>query len=329
MLNHFMTENPLQHEQSYYLFSQLPNADLNRQVAILKAFNQKSSEEELLGVLDALIAHSVPISYSDEVIDIVGTGGDGLKTFNISTASSLVVASCGVTVAKHGGRSVSSPTGSADVLSMLNIPIPKTPDACIMELKNQGFAFLWAPLFNSLLSQLGKARQHLGAPSILNMLGPLVNPVRPKRQLVGVAACFDLTTVTKLLKLRAGNHAWVVQSDDGLDELSISAPSTVLELQHGQIAPYRIYPEELGLKYAPLQEVMGGNSTENAQIIQDLFLGKISGPKLDIVLLNSAAGLFIAKKVDSLKEGVECARFAITSGRVANFLYHLQQRSQT
>ena len=329
-LNKLMAGKDLTHDESYALFSQMATYPLLEQAKILSAYSKKKeTEEELIGAMKAFLEHSVPIDYPHEVLDIVGTGGDGLGTFNISTAASLVVASLGVRVAKHGGRRVTSLSGSTDVLAKLGIPMPETSKACITQLETQGYAYLWAPLFNPLLSSFGEVRKHLRIATVLNTLGPLINPVRPKRQLLGVSQRHLLTTVAKVLKASGLHHAFVVHSDDGLDELSISAPSTIVELRNGLITEYRINPEEVGLKYAPLQDVVGGNSTENADIIRDLFLGKINDAKLDIVLLNSAAGLLVADRVSTLKEGVEMARSAIWTGRTAAFLQNLQSLSLT
>ncbi|PJD94115.1 MAG: anthranilate phosphoribosyltransferase [Legionella sp.] len=327
-LDKLIAGNNLTRHESYTLFSQMATYPLSSQAEILNIFaKKKETAEELLGAMEALLEHSVSIDYPHEVVDIVGTGGDGLKTFNISTAASLVVASCGVTVAKHGGRRVTSLSGSTDVLAALGVPMPQTANASITLLKTQGYTYLWAPLFNPLLSAFGEVRKQLGIPTILNTLGPLLNPIRPKRQVLGVYSQHLVPTIAQVLKASGLDHALVVHSEDGLDELSMSAPTHIAELRNGFINQYRITPEEVGLKSAPLQDVIGGDSTENANIIRDLFSGKINDAKLDIVLLNSAAGLLVANQVATLKEGVELARSAIASGLTAAFLHTLQSTS--
>lgn len=327
-LETLMAGKNLTHHESYALFLQMATYPLLQQAEILRALaKKKETAEELLGAMQAMLEHSVSIDYPHDVVDIVGTGGDGLKTFNISTAASLVVASCGVTVAKHGGRRVTSLSGSTDVLAALGVPMPQTSDASIALLKTQGYAYLWAPLFNPLLSAFGEVRKQLGIPTILNTLGPLINPIRPKRQVLGVYNQHLLPIIAQVLKASGLHHALVVHSEDGLDEFSMSAPTHVAELRHGLITEYKITPEEVGLKSAPLQNIVGGNSTENANIIRDLFSGKINDAKLDIVLLNSAAGLLVANQVATLKEGVELARSAIASGLTAAFLHTLQSTS--
>lgn len=324
-LDKLIAGNHLTRHESYTLFLHMATYPLFKQAEILNLFAKKEeTAEELIGAMEALLEHSVSINYSHAVVDIVGTGGDGLKTFNISTAASLVVASCGVTVAKHGGRSVTSLSGSTDVLTALGVPMPQTSEASITLLKTQGYAYLSAPLFNPLLSAFGEVRKQLGRPTILNTLGPLINPIRPKHQVLGVYNRRLLPIIAEVLKASGLDHALVVHSEDGLDELSISAPTHVAELQHGLITEYQITPEEVGLKSASLQDIVGGSSTENANIIRELFSGKIHDAKLDIVLLNSAAGLLVANQVATLKEGVERARSAITSGRTAAFLHALQ-----
>lgn len=328
-LDKLITGNNLTRHESYTLFLQMATYPLFRQAEILNIFaKKKETAEELLGAMEAMLEHSVSIDYPHEVVDIVGTGGDGLKTFNISTAASLVVASCGVAVAKHGGRRVTSLSGSTDVLTALGVPMPQTSDASITLLKTQGYAYLQAPLFNPLLNAFGEVRKQLGIPTILNTLGPLINPIRPKRQVLGVNNQHLLPIIAQVLKASGLHHALVIHSEDGLDEFSMSAPTHVAELRHGLITEYQITPEEVGLKSAPLQDVVGGDSTENAHIIRNLFSGKIKGAKLDIVLLNSAAGLLVANQVATLKEGVERARSAITSGLTAAFLHTLQSASR-
>ncbi|MFI4919325.1 MAG: anthranilate phosphoribosyltransferase [Legionellales bacterium] len=328
-LNRLTAGKNLTTNESHALFSQLATYPLAQQAEILKLFAQKKeTAEELLGAVEALLEHSLPIDYPHEVVDIVGTGGDGLGTFNISTAASLVIASCGVTVAKHGGRRVTSHSGSTDVLEALGIPLLQTPEACIAHLKTRGYAYLWAPLFNSALKSFSEVRKHLGIPTILNTLGPLLNPIRPKRQVIGVYRRDLVPIVAQVLKSSGLQHALVVHSDDGLDEFSISAPSQVAELRDGLITEYRITPADVGLEYASLQDIAGGNVAENANIIRELFSGTINGAKLDVVLLNSAAGLLVAGKASTLKEGVEMARAAITSGSTDAFFTRLRTNNK-
>lgn len=327
-LDKLMAGNDLTRDESHALFLQMATHAPLSQAAILNAFaKKKETAEELLGAMDAFLEHSVSIQYPHEAIDMVGTGGDGLKTFNISTAASLVVASCGVAVAKHGGRRVTSLSGSTDVLAELGVPMPNTSDASVMLLKTQGYVYLWAPLFNRMLSAFSEVRSQLGSPTILNTLGPLINPLRPKRQVLGVNRADLLPTMAQVLKASGLDHALVMHSDDGLDEFSLSAPTHFFELRNGVINEHRITPEDVGLTSAPLQEVLGGDSAENARIIRDLFSGNINGAKLDIVLLNSAAGLLVANQVATLQEGVERARLAIASRRTADFLNKLQRAS--
>lgn len=327
-IDQLVADLPLTREKSYNLFSQMATYPLSQQALILNTLSQKEETVEmLLGAMDALLEHTIFIHYPHEVIDIVGTGGDGLKTFNISTAASLVVASCGVTVAKHGGRRVTSLSGSTDVLAALGIPMPHTADASIALLNKQNYAYLSAPLFNPLLNAFAEVRKQLGVPTLFNTLGPLINPIRPKRQVLGVYRQHLVPTIAQVLKTTGVKHALVVHSKDGLDELSISGPTYIAEVRDGLIREYQITPEAVGLKSAPLQDVIGGNSTENANLIRDLFLGKIQDAKLNIVLLNSAAGLLVGNKVTTLQEGVEMARSAIATGMAANFLHHIQAQS--
>lgn len=312
-------------DQMYKLCKLFITAPQAQQAAILSLLSsRKETADELTGALKFFLEQSTKFNYpNDNLIDMVGTGGDGLKTFNISTAASLVVASCEVTVTKHGGRSTTSLSGSADVLESLGIPLYDNVNQINLSLKQNNYAILWCPLFNPIFKSLGTLRKELGIPTMLNILGPIANPMRPTRQVIGVYRKDLVYKVAQVLKHSGSTHSIVVHSHDGLDELSISAPTHIAELKNGTISEYEITPEDLGLKRSNLSEVIGGSPSDNAKIIIDIFSSRQTGAPLDIVLLNAAAGLVVADRVPNLHEGITLAKQAIQSGKTLQLLHNL------
>lgn len=311
--------------QAYNVLSQLATYPIEQQAAFLALLARKNeSIDEIQGALDFILEQSTLVHSPFDIIDMVGTGGDGLNTFNISTAASLVIASCDVYVAKNGGRSSTSKSGSVDVLEALGVPIKQTAQACLHDLTTHKYTFLSGPVFNTSLKSFASLRKNLNIPTLFNILGPLLNPMQPKRQVIGVYRRELLSPMAHILKARNSQHALVVHSQDGMDELSVSAPTHILELNHGKITEYTITPEDIGLKRAPLEEIIAGDAAENAAIIRGIFEGRITGAKLDVVLLNSAAGLLAADRVIHLSDGVAIARMMIASGKTAAFLKSLQ-----
>ncbi len=238
----------LTQNETYELFSRFSEYDAKKQSAILTLLRvKKETTEEILGAFQYFNQYVTDIHHDVEVVDIVGTGGDGAGTFNISTAASLVIASSGALVAKHGGRRSTSQVGSQDVIQALGIPIPQTGDDCIRNLRETNYTYLYAPLFNEGLKQYGPLRKKLGFPSIFNILGPLLNPMRPKRCVLGVYRKDLMQKVTEVLKLQGVKHALIVHSEDGLDEISISSNTHVVEIKEGIVEKYDLYPEQFGL----------------------------------------------------------------------------------
>jgi anthranilate phosphoribosyltransferase len=320
-IQRLIAKDNLSRLESYNLFNLMKNAPVDQQAAVLALLRAKNETvEELLGARDFFFAQTIQIKSPYDVVDIVGTGGDGFGTFNISTAASLVVASCGLYVAKHGGKSATSKAGSADVIEALGIYTTDVSEG----LSRNNYAYLRGSLFNAALKQYAPLRKSLSFPTIFNILGPLMNPTSPKKQVIGVYRKDLVIKVAQILESLGSEHALVVHSEDGLDELSVSAPNHIAELKNGNISQYIINPADVGLAVSSLSEVLGGSVLENAQIIKDILLGKIIGPKLDIVLLNSAAGLLVAGAALSFQEAIEIAREAISSGKTAALLNQLQ-----
>lgn len=317
---------PFTSEQMYELFALLTVAPKSQQVAILSVLASRGETvDELTGALRYFLEQAVPFNYPKEVIEIVGTGGDALKTFNISTAASLVIASCGIKVAKHGGRASTSASGGMDLLEALHIPLYDNVDQIYHSLNEHNYAALWGPLFNPILKSLAPLRKELGIPTMLNILGPIANPMRPKRQVVGVYRKDLVLKLAQVLQRSGSIHAIVVHSHDGLDELSISAPTYVAELKNDSISQYEVSPEVVGLKRGFLHEIIGGSPKENAKIIMDIFSGKQMGAPLDIVLFNAAAGLLVSDRVASLSDGVLLAREAVQSGKTLQLIHNITE----
>jgi anthranilate phosphoribosyltransferase len=325
MIKKLLNLENLTQKEAYELFNEFAAYEPEKQSAVLALLRaKKETTEEIFGALQYFAQHSINITHDLEVVDIVGTGGDGMGTFNISTAASIVMASCGVLVAKHGGRSATSKAGSQDVVQALGIQIPQTAEESLKTLQQTNYTYLWAPLFNEELKKYGGLRQKLGFPTIFNTLGPLLNPMRPKRCLIGVYRKDLVQKVAEVLAAQMVNHALVVHSDDGLDELSISSNTHVIEVKGISIKEYDLIPQDFGFSKTQLSDVRGGDATENATIICDILSGAIKGPKLDIVLLNAAAGLYVAGKSASIAEGVPLVKAAIEKGKAIQWLNKLR-----
>lgn len=247
-------------------------------------------------------------------VDTCGTGGDKLGTFNISTAVAIIAAAAGIPVVKHGNRSVSSKCGSADVLEALGIKIDLSPEQVEKCVKALNIGFFFAPSFHKAMRFVGKTRKELGFRTIFNILGPLANPANAKAQVLGVFDEALTEPMAEVLKNLGVERALVVHGQDGLDELSTTTETKVTELKEGNIRTYIISPEEFGLERATIDDIKGGTSEDNAKIIKDLFEGQ-QGHKRDILLLNAAAALYVGKKADSVKIGIDLARELIDSGK--------------
>jgi len=298
------------------LFTQMISGDMpDEQIAQhLQALEDKGiSETELAVGAQTLRDKMIPVNAPAGAIDIVGTGGDGLSTYNISTACSFVVAGAGVPVAKHGNRAVSSKSGASDVLQSLGIKLgidARTTETCLQQAY---IAFLFAPNHHKAMGNVAAARALLGTRTIFNRLGPLCNPAGVEHILVGVYADELRPLYAKALLALGTKRALVVHGGDGMDEITTTAPTMISELKDGKITEYEITPEQFGLKRASLKDLKGGDEVVNAQAILDLLQGHL-GPYRDIVLLNSAAALYAAGKAESIEDGMDLARISIESG---------------
>lgn len=286
--------------------------------ALLVALKMKGeTPDEITGGVRALRLKAKPFAVEENIkqqlVDTCGTGGDGAGTYNVSTAVALVLAACGVPVAKHGNRAVSSRSGSADVLKALNVNIDASEEVMQKSLKNTGFCFLLAPRHHPAMRHVAPTRQELGMRTIFNLLGPLANPAGVQRQLVGVYQPEWLVPMAEVLKNLGSTSAWVVHGSDGLDELTVTGSSRVAVLKDGNIQTKEIHPEQAGLAVYDAKDLKGGDAEHNAAAVRKLFDGK-PGAYRDIVLLNVAAALVVAGVADDLKQGVLRAAEAIDKG---------------
>lgn len=269
---------------------------------------------EIVGLAKTMRANAVRLSKQfDDVFDTCGTGGDRSGTFNISSASALVVAAAGLRVAKHGNRSVSSQCGSADVYEALGVNISADPSAVERSLETVGIAFFFAPTFHPSMRHAGPVRRELGVRTAFNLLGPLTNPAGTTRQLVGVPHAELTELIARALLLLGSERAWVVHGADGIDEMSTTGYTKVSECHAGAVSTFYVHPSDFGLAKADRMDLRGGDAATNAGIVRNILDGE-AGARRDIVLLNAGASLFIAGRADSVRDGIAKAARAIDSG---------------
>lgn len=270
---------------------------------------------QILGAVKALRDNFIPVEIKEpkHLIDTCGTGGDGAKTFNISTAVAIVAASGGAKVAKHGNRAVSSKSGSADVLVELGIKIDFDESESKKIIEENGMAFLFAPKYNGAMKNVANERKELGTRTIFNIIGPLSNPAPLTGQLLGVYDKALVEPIGEALLNLGLNRAMVVCGDDGLDEITTTTTTNVCEIKDGKLITYKLDPKNIGIKKANLEDLKGGDAKENSEIILAVLRGEIGAPR-DIVVLNAGAALYVAELVDSLESGIEKAKELIDSG---------------
>ncbi|MFO1059612.1 MAG: anthranilate phosphoribosyltransferase [Dongiaceae bacterium] len=313
---------PLTEEQAELAFDAMMsgNATPAQMGGFLMALRVRGETvEEITGAVRAMRGRMLRIAAPPGAIDTCGTGGDGAGTLNISTAAALVVAACGVPVAKHGNRAMSSRSGAADVLAALGVNLDADMTLLERALGEAGMCFLLAPRHHAAMRHVGPVRVELGTRTIFNLTGPLSNPAGARRQLVGVFSRAWIEPLARVLGRLGTEQAWVVHGSDGLDELTTTGPSHVAVLQAGRVTLRDVLPEEAGLPTARLDDLRGGDAAANAAALTAL-LGGERGPYRDIVLLNSAAALLVAGKVAGLRDGAALAAAAIDSGRARRVL---------
>ena len=290
-------------------------AEPTRLAALLAVLVMKGERPaEIVGFARAMRAHAVPLSRPPgEVFDTCGTGGDRSGSFNISSAAALVAAGCGLRVAKHGNRSVASRCGSADVFEKLGVRITAPPAVVEQTLHEAGIAFFFAPTFHPAMKHAAPVRRDLGIRTAFNLLGPLTNPARATRQIVGVPRSELTELLARSLQLLGAERAWVVHGADGLDEISTTGYTKISECRAGAVRTFYLHPSDVGLPKAAAADLQGGDAADNAAIIDRVLAGS-PGPARDVVILNAGAALFVAGRVASLRDGIARAAACIDSG---------------
>jgi anthranilate phosphoribosyltransferase len=325
--NH-LTASQAESAMTAILSGDATSAQLIAFVVALRAKGESSGE--LAGLLDAVLAHASIVPLTDEqrdtAIDIVGTGGDHSHSINVSTMAAIVAAGAGVLVCKHGARSASSKCGTADVLEELGVDIELTPEQVRHCIDEVGMGFCFAPAFHPAFRFAAPARREIGIPTVFNLLGPMANPGRVRRQVIGVANAAFAERMIETLHSHGSVHSWVVHGG-GLDELTTTGTSEVIELRDGEIRHFTVDPEALGLAPARSNDLSGGDRSTNAEVVRRV-LGGDTGPHRDIVLLNAAAGIVVGGRADTLADGLIVAAESVDSGAAAEKLQGLAAASQ-
>lgn len=309
----------LTYDEAYTVMNEIMSGETSQvqNAAFLAALSTKSAHmetiDEISGCAQAMREKAIPFDRGDmDVMDIVGTGGDGAHSFNISTTAALVLASGGVKVAKHGNRAASSLSGTADCLEALGVNIQQDPEKAKELLEKVGMCFFFAQKYHTSMKYVGAIRKELGFRTVFNILGPLTNPSKPNYFLLGVYDQYLVEPVAKVLTKLGVERGFVVYGMDKLDEISISAPTLVCEIRDGFYRTSTITPEQFGFQRASKEDIVGGTPVENAQLTKDILANKIQGPKRNIVCMNAGLGFYIYGKAASMEEGVKLADQIIT-----------------
>lgn len=311
------SEGPLSRAQATEAFEYLfEGAATPAQMAgLLMAMRARGeSVAEYAAAAAVMLDKCVAVTAPEGAMDIVGTGGDGMGTLNISTATAFVVAGAGVPVAKHGNRNLSSKSGAADALGQMGVDVMVGPEVVERAIAEAGIGFMMAPMHHPAMKHVMPVRQELGCKTIFNILGPLTNPARAKRQLTGAFAIDLIYPMAETLQELGSEAAWLVHGSDGTDEISICGPTSVAVLKDGRIRGREVHPEDAGLPVHRFADILGGTPEENATALRALLDG-VHGAYRDAVLLNAAAALVVAERAAELRDGVEIARDSIDSGK--------------
>ncbi|RWZ58204.1 anthranilate phosphoribosyltransferase [Halobacillus fulvus] len=327
ILSRVVAGETLEEQEAFEVMSQIMNgeASTGQLMSMLSVMRFRGETVgEMTGFVRAMRENMTKVETDEEeIVDTCGTGGDGSSTFNVSTVVSIVLASMGVKVAKHGNRKVSSTSGSADVLETLGIPIDTTPEEGAKALKEKGMTFLFAPLYHQAMKHAGPARQELGFRTVFNLLGPMSNPANAKRQLIGIYDTSYAEKMAEALNQLGSKHVLLATGRDGLDEITVTGETDIVELKDGQISRFTITPEQFGLERGKLEDIQISTKEESAQIIADVLTGKANQSAMTIVTLNAAAGLYVAGKVDSIEEGVKKVQEAIGNDTVKKYFHQI------
>lgn len=328
-----VSKEDLTYDEAFSVINEIMsgNTTQTQNAAFLAALSTKSTKAETIpeiaGCAAAMRAHSQKVDCGNlEVLDLVGTGGDGSNSFNISTTSAIVVASGGVKVAKHGNRAASSKSGTADCFEALGVNINQSPQKCVELLNKVGLCFIFAQNYHSSMKYVGTLRRELGFRTVFNILGPLTNPASPSMQVLGVYDEHLLTPLANVLMSLGVKRGMVVYGKDKLDEISLSSETAICEFKDGWYKSYTIKPEDFGLKRCLKSDLLGGDAKENAQITRSILSGE-EGHRKNVVLLNAGAALYIGGKATSLKDGIDLANELIKSKKALKTLDELVKLS--
>lgn len=320
-----VNKEDLTYDEAYAVMNEIMSGETTpiQNAAFLAALSTKSARaetiDEIAGCAAAMRAHAVRVETGMDVFEIVGTGGDNAHSFNISTTSALVAAAGGMRVAKHGNRAASSRCGTADCLEALGVNIQQSPARCIELLNQVGICFFFAQKYHSSMKYVGAIRRELGFRTVFNILGPLTNPGTPSMQLLGVYDGYLVEPLAQVLSNLGVRRGMVVYGQDRLDEISVSAPTTVCEIRDGWFKSFVISPEEFGLDRCRKEDLSGGDPDENAAITLAVLHGE-TGPRRNAVLMNAGASLYIGGKAGSIKDGIALAADLIDSGKALETL---------
>lgn len=323
-----VNKGDLTYQEAYTVMNEIMSGETSptQNAAFLAALSTKSARaettDEIAGCAAAMRDHATKVETGMELMEIVGTGGDNAHSFNISTTSALVCAAGGVKVAKHGNRAASSQCGTADCLEVLGVNIQQSPEKCIQLLKETGMCFFFAQKYHTSMKYVGAIRKELGFRTVFNILGPLTNPGSPSMQLLGVYDDYLVAPLAQVLISLGVKRGMVVYGQDKLDEISMSAPTSVCEIKDGWFKSCVITPEDFGLERCEKKDLAGGTPAENAKITLAILNGE-KGHKRDAVLMNAGAALYIGGKAETMKEGVRLAAELIDSGKALKTLQEL------
>ena len=315
----------LTYDEAYAVINEIMGGETSptQNAAFLAALSTKSTKaettDEIAGCAAAMRSHAMKVTHDMDVMEIVGTGGDGANSFNISTTSALVAAAGGIKIAKHGNRAASSKCGTADCLEALGVNIDLSPEKCVELLEKAGICFFFAQKYHTSMKYVGSIRKELGIRTVFNILGPLTNPASPTRQLLGV---YDKSLVEPLARVLTNlgvQHGMVVYGLDKMDEISASSSTLICEFHQGEYRTYTITPKDFGIETCKKEDLVGGTPEENAAITISILKGE-KGPKRNAVLLNAGAALYIGGKADSFADGIKLAGEIIDSGKALETL---------
>ena len=320
----------LTYDESYAVMNEIMSGQTTptQNAAFLAALSTKSTRaetiDEISGCACAMRDHAIPLDRGgQDTLEIVGTGGDGSHSINVSTTAALIVAAAGVPVTKHGNVAASSQCGAANVLEELGVNVRLEPEKMAQVLQQAGICFMHAQIYHTSMKYVGAIRKELGFRTVFNILGPLTNPAHPTMQLLGVYDEYLLLPMAQVLTGLGVKRGMVVYGQDKLDEVSISAPTSVCEFNNGWYKTYTIQPEQFGLTRGLKEDIVGGDPAYNAKVTREILSGQLTGPKRDIVLLNAGCALYVAGKADTIADGVTLAAQTVKSGKAIAKLQEL------